>query len=145
MGAPLHAALRQLHRRPRAVAGATGLHVLSWCLGTGEVWIVLACLGHPVGWAEAFIIESLGQAVRSIGFAVPGALGVQEGGFIAVAGLFGVPAETALALSFVKRLREIATGLPALAAWYWEQLPEHRRVRTGDRRRPQMPLSRSGD
>src|SRR5436305_1125062 len=65
MGAPLHAALRQLHRRYRAVAGGTGLHLLSWSLGAGEVWIALTCLGHPVGWQEAFIIESLGQAVRS--------------------------------------------------------------------------------
>jgi putative membrane protein len=141
MGAPLHAALRQLHRRYRAVAGGTGLHLLSWSLGAGEVWIALTCLGHPVGWQEAFIIESLGQAVRSIGFAIPGALGVQEGGLIAVAGLFGVPAEIALALSFVKRFREIAVGLPALAAWYWEGLPQHRRATTRPRYRPQMPLS----
>ena len=133
MGAPLNAALRQLHRRRRAIAAATGLHLLSWSLGAGEVWIALACLGHPVGWPEAFIIESLGQAVRSMGFAIPGALGVQEGGFIAVTGLFGVPAETALALSFVKRLREIAAGLPALAAWYCEELPKHRRVRAESR------------
>lgn len=143
LGAPLHAALRQLHGRRRAVAGATGLHLLSWSLGTGEVWIALACLGHPVGWTEAFIIESLGQAVRSLGFAIPGALGVQESGFIAVAGLFGVPAETALALSFVKRLREVAAGLPALAVWYWQRLPEHRRRGTVDRRRPQMPFSQA--
>lgn len=38
------------------------------------------------------------MAVRSAGFAVPGALGVQEGGFILVGGLFGVGPDLALAL-----------------------------------------------
>jgi hypothetical protein len=32
-------------------------------------------LGHPIGLAEAVILESLGQALRSAGFALPGGLG----------------------------------------------------------------------
>ena len=65
------------------------------------------------------MIESLGQAVKAAGFVVPGALGVSEGGMVVVAGLFGVPPAAAIALALIKRLREIAFGLPALAAWQW--------------------------
>jgi uncharacterized membrane protein YbhN (UPF0104 family) len=78
-------------------------------------------MGVPLGWEAAFVIESLGQAARSAGFAVPGALGVQEAGFILVGGLFAIPPETAIALSMVKRARELAIGLPGLVAWQWAE------------------------
>jgi uncharacterized membrane protein YbhN (UPF0104 family) len=57
------------------------------------------------------------MAARSAGFAVPGAVGVQEGGFVLVAGLFGISATDALALSMLKRIREELIGLPALFAY----------------------------
>jgi uncharacterized membrane protein YbhN (UPF0104 family) len=65
------------------------------------------------------------MAARSAGFVVPGALGVQEGGFILVCGLFGIEADTAIALSMVKRLRELAIGLPGLVSW---QVSEGKRL-----------------
>jgi uncharacterized membrane protein YbhN (UPF0104 family) len=61
------------------------------------------------------------MAVRSAGFAVPGALGVQEGGFILVGGLFGVGSDLALALSMVKRLRELIVGSTGLLLWQWSE------------------------
>lgn len=61
------------------------------------------------------------MAVRSAGFAVPGALGVQEGGFILVGGLFGVGPDLALALSMVKRLRELIVGCSGLLLWQWSE------------------------
>jgi hypothetical protein len=33
--------------------------------------------------------------------------------------LLGVPADLALAVSLTKRVRELALGLPGLAAWQW--------------------------
>jgi hypothetical protein len=65
------------------------------------------------------VIESLGQAIKVVGFAVPAAVGVQEGGYVLVCGLYGLSPEVAIALSLIKRVREIALGLPALAAWQW--------------------------
>lgn len=61
--------------------------------------------------------ESLGQAVRAAAFAVPGALGVQEGGYVVLGGALGIPPDTCLALSLAKRAREILLGLPGLLAW----------------------------
>jgi uncharacterized membrane protein YbhN (UPF0104 family) len=76
-------------------------------------------MGVPVNATEAMILESLSQALRAAAFPVPSGLGIQEGGFIALGGLFGIPPEAALALSFVKRVPDLAIGLPGLLAWYW--------------------------
>ncbi len=109
---------RQADRR--AMLAALALHCLSWGLGALEVWIILRALEAPVGLGSAFVIESLAMAARSAGFAVPGAVGIQEGGFVLVCGLFGIGTETALALSVVKRLRELAVGAGAMVAWQWD-------------------------
>ena len=71
-----------------------------------------------VGYGEALAIESVGQAVRAAGFLIPGALGVQEAGFIAVCAVYGIPAAEALALSLVKRVPDLTIGLPFLFVWH---------------------------
>jgi putative membrane protein len=114
--AGLHATLMRRQADAPAILRAMGLHSLSWALGSAEVWLGLWALGHRVSARDSFVIESLAMAARSAGFAVPGAVGVQEGGFVLVCGLFGVPVDMALALSVLKRLREILVGVPALLA-----------------------------
>jgi len=113
----LDAALARIQRARGRLGRAAVWHLLAWGLGGAEVWLALRALGHPVGAAPALVVESLGQAIRGAGFLVPGALGVQEGGFILVCGLFGVPPALGLALSLVKRLRDVAFGVPSLALW----------------------------
>ena len=115
--AGLHAALIACYRRPRRVALAACWHGVSWLLGGVEVCLALHFLGHDVDLAAGLVIESLGQALKAAGFAVPGALGVQEGGLIIVCQAFGLAPEVAIALSLMKRLREVTLGIPALLAW----------------------------
>ena len=93
------------------------LSAMSWSLGAFEVWVILLVLGDAPGLAACFVIESLAMAARTAGFAIPGALGAQEGGFVLACRLFGIDAETALALSVLKRLRELIIGGAALIAW----------------------------
>ena len=69
---------------------------------------------HARSWRDAFVLESLGQAIRGAGFAIPGALGVQEGGYLLLAPLAGLAPNAALALSLAKRARELLLGLPGL-------------------------------
>jgi putative membrane protein len=109
--------IRRLYRRPRALAVAEVWHVLSWLLGAGETWLALRFLGHPVGWTTALVIESLGEAIRTAAFPVPGALGVQEGGLVLLGGLFGLTPGVSVALSLAKRVRELALGIPGLIVW----------------------------
>ena len=116
----LQAAITGLYRAPRQLAAAAWWHSISWLLGGVEVCLALHVLGRDVGIGPGLVIESLGQALKAAGFAVPGALGVQEGGLIVVCALFGIGPETAIALSLTKRLREVALGVPGLL--YWQRL-----------------------
>lgn len=115
----LHQAIVALYRSPRRIVGGLLFHFSAWVLGAFEIYISLRALGHEVDLATSLIIEALGQILRSAGFAVPGALGVQEGGYSLAGGLFGLPPEVGIAVSLIKRLRDVVLGLPALAAWHW--------------------------
>lgn len=90
------------------------LNLAGWIAGTGEVYLILRLFGTPVTWGIALMLESVGQAVRGAAFAIPGALGVQEGGYLLLAPLAGLHPDTALALSLAKRAREILLGVPGL-------------------------------
>lgn len=123
----LQAEAGAIYRRGAALWGAAGLHGLAWLLGTAETWAVLHALGQHASPQQALVVESLGMAARSAGFALPGAIGVQEGGFVlaaAAAGLSGTAGMATgigvgLALSLLKRLREIAAGVLGLVLWRW--------------------------
>ncbi|RVU13792.1 lysylphosphatidylglycerol synthase domain-containing protein [Methylobacterium oryzihabitans] len=105
-------------RRWRPLADGFLLHLAAWFLGAAEIWIALRCLGfESVGFAEAVVLESLSQAIKSAAFPVPSGLGVQEGGFVLLGSLFGIDAHAALALSLVKRVPDVVLGLPALLLW----------------------------
>jgi putative membrane protein len=106
-----------LYRERRAIGASSAWHLASWIMGTGEVWLALYFLGHPVSVLPALLLESLGQAVRVSAFIVPGALGVQEGGYLVLGTVLGFAPETSLALSLAKRVRELVLGLTGLVVW----------------------------
>ncbi len=93
--------------------------------------IVFAFMGHPVSIGEALVIESLLHAVRGAAFAIPGALGAQEGALVVLCAAFGIPPEQAIALSLVKRAADVVLGMPGLLGWQmleWGRLlPSYRR------------------
>jgi putative membrane protein len=93
------------------------VHMMGWAVGVVEVLIVFACMGHPISVAEALVIESLLHAVRGAAFAIPGALGAQEGGLVLLCAIFGIPPEQAIALSLVKRAADVVLGVPGLIGW----------------------------
>jgi putative membrane protein len=113
----LFARLRVFYGYRRGVAQSSIWHLAMWFVGALEVWVVLHFIGYPITYEQAVIIESLMHAVRGAAFAVPGALGAQEGGLIVLCAIFGVPPEAALALSLVKRIPDFVLGLPGLMAW----------------------------
>jgi putative membrane protein len=107
-------AVADTYRRGRRAAASFALSLAGWLVGSGEVYLALRLLGSPVGWPDALLLESLGQAIRGAAFAIPGALGVQEGGYLLLAPFAGLSPDAALALSFAKRAREILLGAPGL-------------------------------
>lgn len=94
------------------------LHVLAWTIGTLEVWITLHLMGWSISVRQALILESLGTSISSAAFFIPGSWGIQEGGFILIGQILGLPVQASLLLSLVKRIPDLVLGVPGLAAWY---------------------------
>jgi len=107
-------------------------HMMAWILGVGEVWFALRILGHPVDIGTALLFESLGQAIRTGAFAVPGGLGIQEGGYVLVGAALGIEPAVALALSLARRVRELLIGMPGLAVWQASAIRKLLRGQPGD-------------
>lgn len=112
--AAIDIAVADTYGRGTRAASSFALSFAGWLVGSGEVYLALWLLGSPVGWVDALLLESLGQAIRGAAFAIPGALGVQEGGYLLLAPLVGLTPDAALALSFAKRAREVLLGVPGL-------------------------------
>ncbi len=127
----LHSAIAEIYARPARLGASLALHLICWLASAAEIWLALRFIGVPLDFGAVLVIESLVYAIRSVAFAVPNAVGVQEGAYVLLGASFGLTPETALALSLLKRGRDLAIGLPALAAW---QLAEAGRVwRRADR------------
>ncbi len=118
----LNTAAQGFYRRGWTLLASASLHFASWMLGTLETWIILSALGAPASLGQALVIESLGMAARSAGFAIPGALAVQEGGFALAALAVGLPDSAGLALSLVKRAREVLVGIVGVSLARWSKL-----------------------
>ncbi|MCP5373231.1 MAG: flippase-like domain-containing protein [Hyphomicrobiales bacterium] len=110
-------AVRDLYGDRARVGACAAWRLAGWFVRAGEVLLIAHYLDLPMGIAGALVIEGMTHAVRSAAFLLPGALGAQEAGVVAVCVLLGLPAEAGLALALVKRLRELAVGLPGLLAW----------------------------
>jgi len=114
----LDRALRDLHARHADVVICIVLQFVAWVLSAGETWLALHFLGHPVAIDEAIAIEASVQAINSVAFIVPAAVGVQEGAFMVIGSVVGLDATTALALAAARRLRDLVIFLPGLVAWH---------------------------
>ena len=114
--AALDAAIAAIYRRRLRLCASFVLHLVCWIAATIEAWLALRFAGAPLGFGVVLVIEGLLYAVRSVAFAVPNAVGVQEGAYILLGGSFGLTPEMALALSLLKRARDLVLGLPVLAA-----------------------------
>jgi putative membrane protein len=109
--------LADVYARPERLLAGFALHAFSWVASGVGSWIALNLLGAHMPLWQVLTLESLMSAVKSVAFMTPGGLGFQEGAYVLVAPLFGLSAETALALSLLKRAKDIAIGAPALLLW----------------------------
>jgi glycosyltransferase 2 family protein len=123
--AVLHAAIAAIYRRRVQLGIGFAIHLACWFAGTIEAWLALRFFRAPLGFGSVLVIESLLYAARSVAFAVPNAVGVQEGAYLLLGAGFGMTPDIALALSLLKRARDVAIGVPALGIW---QLLESRRL-----------------
>jgi uncharacterized membrane protein YbhN (UPF0104 family) len=117
--ASLDAELRATLRSTWTMLLAGGLQLAALVCASFEVWFAMRLFGHPVSVEAAVALESLIQATRNLAFFVPGGIGVQEAGFVFFGHMLGIGPDLPLAVSIVKRLREVLCGVPSLASWQW--------------------------
>jgi putative membrane protein len=113
----LHHAIQKIYRRVGALCAVCAFHLVAWVASSVEAWFALVLMGRGLSIGSVIAIESLLYAIRSAAFAVPNALGVQEGAYVLLGVTFGLEPDTALALSLVKRTRDLVIGVPTLIAW----------------------------
>jgi glycosyltransferase 2 family protein len=115
--AALHAALRRIYQRAARLWAGCALHLACWIGGAVEAWLALRLAAHPLPFKTVLVIEGLVYTIRTFAFAIPNALGVQEGTYVLIGASFGLMPQMALALSLLKRARDLTIGLPALGVW----------------------------
>lgn len=118
--------IQSIYCAPGRVAASLMLHLVCWIASGAGTWIAFRLIGARISLTAVIAIDSLVYAIRSIGFAVPNALGVQEAAYAGFAPFLGVGPEIGLAISLIKRGRDIAIGIPVLLLW--QGLEGHRAV-----------------
>jgi glycosyltransferase 2 family protein len=113
----LAATLDRVYSSRARVALSATVHLSAWIASAGGAWIAFRLIGSHARWPAVLALESLVYAARSIAPFVPHALGVQEAAYAALAPMVGIGAEFALAVSLIKRARDIAIGIPVLLIW----------------------------
>ena len=109
--------LAAVYAQPLRIGLSFLLNLLAWGATALWSWAALRLMGEGASLWHAAALESAIFALRSAAFLIPGALGVQEAGYALLAPVVGIDPRAALALSLVKRARDLAIGVPTLLAW----------------------------
>lgn len=103
--------------KPLNIALGAFLHLISWSSGAVLTCFSLHLLHNDLSFLNIFALEGLVCGILSAGFFIPGGIGVQEGAYIAIGLIFGIPKEISLCLSLLRRGRDIVIGVPTLLLW----------------------------
>jgi uncharacterized protein (TIRG00374 family) len=95
------------------------LHFVGWVAGGIETWAMFHICGVPLSVGEGIMIEALFQLLKTASFFIPGNLGAQEAGLAYFGGWFGYAGPVGVAVSLLKRLRQLAWTLAGFAIWSW--------------------------
>jgi putative membrane protein len=112
-----HHHIQGFYRRHRRFAGSVAVHFLGWAASATEVWLALWLMANGLAVTQVLVIESLIFALRSVSFFIPWSAGVQETGYVVIGAMFGLSADVALAISLLKRGRDLVLGIPVVLAW----------------------------
>ncbi len=116
-----------LYRHPGRLFASFALHLLGWLASGVATYIAFRVLRVRIDFDDALAIEALLSGITAATFLVPVSAGVQEASYAGLGALFGIPAELSLAVSLIRRGRDVVVGVPILLTW---QFMELRRLRT---------------
>jgi putative membrane protein len=113
-GFDLQACFRRIMSQRARLWSAFALHLGCWCLGAGEVWVTFRLLGVDLTLWQALAIDGTVVGLRTFGWLVPAAAGVQEASYLLAGAVFGISPATAIAALFARRARDLALGVGVL-------------------------------
>lgn len=109
--------LEALYQQPAKLAWSSTFHLLAWIASAAWLWVIFRLCGADIDLMSCIAIESLLAALRAVTVFVPASIGVQEAGYAAMAQVFGLGPEVGLAVSLLKRARDVILGIPVLLIW----------------------------
>ena len=95
------------------------LHFVGWVAGGIETWLMFRITGVELTVWEGIMIEALFQLLKTASFFIPGNLGAQEAGLAYFGSWFGYAGPVGVAVSLLKRLRQLVWTLAGFAIWSW--------------------------
>ena len=87
--------LDRIYRQPLRVIAAFLFNLAAWIASAAGAWIALWFMGSPPPLWAILTLEALIFTVRSVAFAIPGAVGVQEAVYALLGPILGLPPTTA--------------------------------------------------
>jgi glycosyltransferase 2 family protein len=104
---------------------AAGLAFGYWACGMLRTYTTMACLGRPIAWRDAWMIEAGLLLVRSVLFLVPGNLGTQEAALVMSSTAITGSSTLGLAMAIVRRACELAwVAVGLLVGWTFSWAPD---------------------
>ncbi|HEY0267502.1 MAG TPA: lysylphosphatidylglycerol synthase domain-containing protein [Rhizomicrobium sp.] len=119
-----------IYGRHARVALSILLQFAGWIASGLWLWVMLRAMGLTAGLWTAIAIQALVEGLRSATVFIPAAVGVQEAGYAVLAPVFGLTPEIGLALSLLRRARDVVVAVPVLLLW---QAAETRRAAQADK------------
>jgi putative membrane protein len=117
----VHRAVAQIHAAPLRLLFSFVVHLTCWIATAGWAWCAMRLMGIHAPFPAVVAIEALLYAIRSAAVFVPNAIGVQEAAYLMLFPLFGLPPPVGLAVSLLKRARDITVGIPVLLTWQFAE------------------------
>jgi uncharacterized membrane protein YbhN (UPF0104 family) len=111
----VRASFEHIFRQRGRLWSTFALHLGCWFLAAGEAWVTFQLLGIDLSLPQALAIDGTVAGLRTFGWIVPAAAGVQEASYLLAAAVFGIPPAAALAASFARRARDLVLGVATLA------------------------------
>ena len=144
--------INALYAMPARLLLSTLLRLFGRMAASAEIWLAIALMGQSITIWDALMLRSLTAALRGAAFFIPGGWGFQEGGFVLVGGLMGMPADFMLAVSLATRGRELLLSVPGLLAWQhiegrslWKRHVAKRRSHSGRLSEQGIPTRDGGE
>jgi uncharacterized protein (TIRG00374 family) len=112
--------LGNLYRTQRMdFAAAIGFALAGLAIGVIQVWLLLGWIGLTRSWPASLAIEAFSVLINLVSFAIPGSLGMQEGGKVLIFGALGMPLSAGLTVGLVFRVASLFTLGEGFAALMW--------------------------